>query len=1256
MHKWKKYILIMVLLLFFFSIFFVRSLTLNQQMTFWLNQKFSESGWKLDFEESTGTLSGTTNLNNVTLNHISGSSVKIENLSFNIGLISSMINMPNIVFDLITIEGLNTFYSTEENFSKDRNYKTLNELPFYVNTFFVDGQVTTNLNGNNLVLNILLGGAINGEKNTELNFDLFKISIDGNPNLFLHFDQLTLGEDGDLYFLQDINGYFINLPINGDIYYDKISRMLKGTVDLMNFSIPEEMFAKLPLQTKFSTFNGVFNFKSDLQSFDGEINLNNKLGLEMNGQFSFQKYLDKWILDNLILTGEKSKLEMNGTLHAGHSFSCFMNLENFDLSRWVKNQKSTKMSGLFIMDAALDENMVLDQINMTLEMVEEKLFEQGEISIHGLLNYNDSTLSTISPVMFLIGDSYLTINGEGDFKSRTMDILLDLEKADIELVNNFLPGDFITGKATGRLKVIGDFFSPSVISELMCDNIIINDFYLERIELNSKMFVNDSLLTGYIDMKSGKGFWKERTFESGTIYGIFDNQSVIIENCHFKSGKDFLQISGKFDGISIYNIDQIQFAYNNNYLINAKPISFSLNESNFKVEPFELHINDGMMEGVINGGDNIEGTFKMSNFDTEVLSQFIKDDRLKISGLVFGEIWIESNNNNIDLDVDLSFKKGIYMEEKFDEMIISGLYKNGILHLDDIAMTREGAIGLQMNGIIPIENHNLNHTIISMDADFTNLPLKFLHRFIPKFFEIGGNATGNIRLNGTPDKTRFSYKLAIDKPQFDLVQMDYLISNGLYDGKRLKIANAESINKNGSIKSSGYVPFDLNIGSSQFGSFFINDSINLTTYADINSLPFLTPYLTDLDSAYGNYKIDLLVNGPIDNLRRNGKIIVQDAILYTQLLNDPIRFINGEGQLINNELKISNFFAGLHYDNGTYLKKNNQNTNISGSIDFSKFFNPGYNLRVISDEASFKLLDLDIDGMADLDITVIGKDTVEIKGLIEAKDVNIFYEFSTEDIGSAIQENKNTVMAYNLNIPIKNKAFFQNSQIDAEVTGEINLSQVGNQEIDFGGQIFVEKGNFFSHKDNFESLNGIVNFDNNGFNPTIDLSAHTMIDNERIDLKMIGDIDDPDVVLESASGFSESDILELLTWGKRFEDQEGTSTGFGNQTVSFLGALLETQLEKNIKESNIGMINYFDDINITGAAGLLQGSDDNFKLAAKKRIGNKTFLNLSYKRSFSLNDQSQLGVEYKLNRHFSVVANLDKDGNYNVKYRYKYAY
>ena len=59
----------------------------------------------------------------------------------------------------------------------------------------------------------------------------------------------------------------------------------------------------------------------------------------------------------------------------------------------------------------------------------------------------------------------------------------------------------------------------------------------------------------------------------------------------------------------------------------------------------------------------------------------------------------------------------------------------------------------------------------------------------------------------------------------------------------------------------------------------------------------------------------------------------------------------------------------------------------------------------------------------------------------------------------------------------------------------------------------------------------------------------------------------------ASSSFSESDILELLILGKRLEDEQLLSTGFGNQTVSILGALLENQLEKNLKESNVAMMN-----------------------------------------------------------------------------------
>ena len=76
------------------------------------------------------------------------------------------------------------------------------------------------------------------------------------------------------------------------------------------------------------------------------------------------------------------------------------------------------------------------------------------------------------------------------------------------------------------------------------------------------------------------------------------------------------------------------------------------------------------MEGVITKKNHsFDGKFKMSNFDAEVLTQFIDDKRLKLSGLIFGEIMIDNNKHSYDVDVDLSLKNGFYMEEPFDEMI-----------------------------------------------------------------------------------------------------------------------------------------------------------------------------------------------------------------------------------------------------------------------------------------------------------------------------------------------------------------------------------------------------------------------------------------------------------------------------------------------------------------------------------------------------------------------------------------------------------
>ena len=71
---------------------------------------------------------------------------------------------------------------------------------------------------------------------------------------------------------------------------------------------------------------------------------------------------------------------------------------------------------------------------------------------------------------------------------------------------------------------------------------------------------------------------------------------------------------------------------------------------------------------------------------------------------------------------------------------------------------------------------------------------------------------------------------------------------------------------------------------------------------------------------------------------------------------------------------------------------------------------------------------------------------------------------------------------------------------------------------------------------------------------------------------------------------------------------------FGDSLMSGYGLEkkfhLSTILEKNLKESNLGMMNYVDDIDISGAAGLLQGSNEDYEVTVKTKLSDKAFLNL----------------------------------------------
>ena len=87
-------------------------------------------------------------------------------------------------------------------------------------------------------------------------------------------------------------------------------------------------------------------------------------------------------------------------------------------------------------------------------------------------------------------------------------------------------------------------------------------------------------------------------------------------------------------------------------------------------------------------------------------------------------------------------------------------------------------------------------------------------------------------------------------------------------------------------------------------------------------------------------------------------------------------------------MKINSFNSSL-YDSD--LNRNLENNlMVKGNIDFNQFFEPQYNLRLLGDNIFFRSLNGDIEAYGDLDLTIDGKDTLNIVGTVTAKNGAIY--------------------------------------------------------------------------------------------------------------------------------------------------------------------------------------------------------------------------------------------------------------------------
>jgi hypothetical protein len=906
------------------------------------------------------------------------------------------------------------------------------------------------------------------------------------------------------------------------------------------------------------------------------------------------------------------------------------------------------------LDGELIENQI-SALDMNIEVNESILFERETSSISGGMSYRDYILEITNPLTLTIGPSIIEVNGSSNLDSKSLELNLSLTEASTFLINNFWKDSLSSGIATGYMYLNGHFDSLGINADLRIDNFGYNNISLKSFEFLGNIEDLNSFNEGSFKLKFGKGYWNDYGFESGTGEFILQDSSVEVSSFELKNRDDYFQFNGSVNNDTLINLERFQIAYRGHYLINPRPISISYSNDNFLFEPFEVHIDDGIIEGSI-ATNPLEGHIKFSNVTADIISLFESNYSQKIKGNIFGEIFISKDLKKNNISLDLTFKNGEIAKQSFNDFYISALYKDKIIYLKDMYLKDDTETSFQVMGSFPLLGDSTKARKIDLQSNFNNIDLTFFTQFIPRWEPyLFGKYTGNFNISGSTKKTLMNIEARIDDAIFRKIPLGLVEFSGIYKSKKLIFNNFSSQWNENYIQGSATLPIDLDFGSPNINKWDSDSKIIVNTNGTFYSLVFLSENLAETDSITGDISISLDVNGPKEKLVRNGNINIKNGKIHTVLIDEPIRNIYASAELKQNIMSINSFNGSLFDSNNKLIPESN--LAISGTIDFTKFFEPRYDINALGKDIFFRSLDGDIETYSDVDVSIVGKDTINVVGTISARNGAIYSEFNTDNSTNSFDNKGGTITNYSIRFPIEESFSIRNSQLDATILGEIAMNRENDSGWNYSGEIELMEGEIYYYLgDVFKNLKGSMTMDGQGFNPFLDLTASTRIGDAEIMLGVFGPFDNPEWSFNSDKGYTESDILQLLTFNTRVAEEGFTTEGLGSQAQTILGAYLERQLERNfVRASGLQSSGIIEDVEISGTSELIKpGQGEEFSISAKV---NRNF-SLSYQRSFSLEAayQNKVGVEYKLNPNFSVIGNVDEKGQVHMKFRVRRVY
>ena len=471
-------------------------------------------------------------------------------------------------------------------------------------------------------------------------------------------------------------------------------------------------------------------------------------------------------------------------------------------------------------------------------------------------------------------------------------------------------------------------------------------------------------------------------------------------------------------------------------------------------------------------------------------------------------------------------------------------FQQAIMGLDTGTITAAGEV----------TNDTLANTILlNLDVKAFDFQIQPIVEQFYKEKVFNGYWWGDAVLKGTFEKPIIDFNIMIDSLAIDTVMLGNLHARLQYRDGYMRTDSTHLESSFGQYYFSGYLPLDLSFAEVE--NRLPNKQIDLRLVASGNRLVLGEVFVPTIEYFETNFRVETNLTGTYAEPNIDGWGYFIDGELKVLDLVNPLMNLRAYFRMKNETIFIDSAFA-FTPGGGEWIRglgellpgrrdEDQSLVRASGTMKLITLGNFEYDIKVEAKNFFFISDAYDIQGLADMDLGVIGDTPPTVAGDITLKRLEIrdeFDAFVAPDFDPNLVIEDSTMWNLRLNIKAYNNIWIKNSDIDAEFKGDLLVERNVGITIPLGTLETVRRGKYYLLlTEPFDIQSGSMTFNNVAtINPDIDFvitkrlrAAAGQGSTQVVELHITGTLLEPKIDVAEGSGLTKEELLSRLLAGSQ---------------------------------------------------------------------------------------------------------------------------